>query len=434
MAKKTKTTKVWIHILAWVALILLNFVLTKGYSFAVDIWDSLISWTVYILLFYVSYLVLIPRFLFRKRVFGYLFLTVAALVISFGVIRYGSVQLVRHQLDQIERELSDYKDVAESYEQKKRQQRVERARMFYEHIRQDSLMRDRMNLDDPRREHLPDYDDDDFKRGELDLTPREQEYRKLDREYEHFRSFYRGIRREPYNPFRMYNIPLVYTLFFFYLASLALAYFEKSRRSEQKRQEIERDKIATELAYLKQQINPHFLFNTLNSIYSYTIGVSSVASDAVLKLSSILRYMLYEANREKVPLADELRVVDDYIELQKMRLTDKTRVAITLEGQTEGYRIEPMLLIPILENAFKYGVDSVERSFVDIVMAVDKGRFEFRVSNRIVLRNGDDNLSSGIGIKNIRRRLDLIYGENYSFTAEEKDGIFYVILRLNLVD
>ncbi|MDR2936235.1 MAG: sensor histidine kinase [Rikenellaceae bacterium] len=431
MTPRAKTIKVWIHILAWMALILLNFVLTKGYSFTVDAWDNLISWIAYILLFYASYLVLIPRFLFRKRVFGYLFLTVAALVIAFGAIRYGSVRVVKRQLKSLETELVTYKDAEESFGRKEHEQRIERARAFYERIRQDSLMRAGRGGEFGDRSA---FNERDFERRELDLTPREQEFRKLDREYDHFRSYYRGIRKEPYNPFRIHNIPLIYSLFFFYLASLALAYFEKSRRSEQRRQEVESDKITTELAYLKQQINPHFLFNTLNSIYSYTIGVSAIASDAVLKLSSILRYMLYEANREKVLLADELRVVYDYIELQKMRLTEKTRVSIIVEGTTEGCRIEPMLLIPILENAFKYGVDSVEPSFVDIVAAVVRRRFEFRVSNRVVLRNGDDNLSSGIGIRNIRRRLDLIYDKEYSFTTEEKNGIFYVTLQLNLVD
>ena len=399
-----------VHLLVWIALIVINLFIIRGYSVDVNWGSTIITWLFYLFIFYVNYLLLIPRLLFRRRIVAYVAAALAVFAFSFVAIKYQAMWSVRNNITRISNEMESYGDIRESFERKDR----ERER-FHREIR-------RRGLD--RETPLP---------PELTFTEQEEEYGRLRREYERSRAFARGFLRSGYDPLSRFNMPYIYTLLFFYMASVAIAYYEKSRKAELRRSEMEKEKITAELAYLKQQINPHFLFNTLNSIYSYTIGASDPAADAIVKLSSILRYMLYETNRDRVPLADEVAVIYDYIDLQKLRITDKTDVSIRIDGDTRPHRIEPMLLIPILENASKFGVDSVEPSFVNIRMDVTGSEFLFAVSNRIVKKPNTDARHSGIGIRNIRRRLELIYGSGgYRLKAEEKNGVFTVTLQLNL--
>lgn len=415
-----KKSKCFAHTIVWAALIIVNYVITKRYDVQINWTETIVSWALYIALFYANYLFLIPRLLFRKHTVSYIATAIVVFGVVFVSIRYTSVTLMKQRIEVVNRELKKYSDIEEQIFSREKEERLRRARQYIEMSEMTRDQRDSM-------ERLGDRGDREIDRA---MTPREEQYESLYRENRRFRSFSKGMRHNVYNPVAMHNMPLLYTLLFFYMAGLALAYIDKYRNTEKKRLQMEQEKITTELAYLKQQINPHFLFNTLNSIYSYTIGVSTPASDAIIKLSSILRYMLYETNREKVPLTDEIAVVYDYIDLQKLRLTEKTKVDITITGDPNFHQIEPMLLMPILENAFKYGVDSVEESFVKISIDVTTDLFVFAVSNKIVKKNSADNQNSGIGIKNIRRRLDLMYGDRYSFDVSEKDGIFEVVLRL----
>jgi hypothetical protein len=227
--------------------------------------------------------------------------------------------------------------------------------------------------------------------------------------------------------FMFYGLLLVYTI------SLSIRVIKKWQDDEKHKSAVEKEKIATELSYLKQQVNPHFLFNTLNSIYSLTIGTSSKAASIILKLSSILRYMLYETENRKVKLTEEINIIKDYIELQRLRLTEKVNVKFELVGETDHYSIPPLLLIPLIENAFKHGVDNINDSFIEIKIAVADDQLEVIVRNRIVKISSDLFRNGGIGIKNIRRRLDLLYGNKYEFETDDKDGIFSVKLKLQLI-
>lgn len=410
MKINAKLKKIIIHLLAWIAVFIINGIIIRGYSIRVNWFDSLMMWGFYLFIFYINYLLLIPRLLFRKKIVLYIFSAITVFALSFISVKYFAGLQMKNNVKAMILQLKDYEDVKESYEQKER-------------------ARDRDRIPPP-----PDLFGEERPKPEQDtnFTEREEEYGQLRREFERTRAFSRWFSRSGYKPFTRHSMPYIYTLLLFYMASVVVSFIEKSARAEKHRREMENEKVNTELAYLKQQINPHFLFNTLNSIYSYTIGVSSPASDAIIKLSSILRYMLYETSRDKVPLADEIAVIYDYIDLQKLRITDKTLVEISINGDTQIHRIEPMLLIPIIENAFKYGVDSVEPSFVRIEIDVAGKEFRFRVSNRIVQQSSGDSRHSGIGIKNIKRRLQLIYGNNYALTAKEENGIFFVSLNLNL--
>ncbi len=418
MKGRFETKKIVIHILVWVTVFVINLIIIKGYSINVPFSESLVTWIFYIILFYANYLLFMPYLLFRKKAVLYGLVAVGALTACFLSVKLYTLHEKRAGLVELSERLSRYEDVKESYEQK----RSERHRRERERIPPEERGKRRPS---PR-----------FGPSEAsDLTPREELYEQYMREYERARY---NLGREVgsgFNPLTQHNMTYVSTMLLFFMASIVTGFIDRTAREEKIRRETEQEKTETELAYLKQQINPHFLFNTLNSIYSYTIGVSQPASDAVLKLSSILRYMLYETTRDKVNLSEELAVVDDYIELQKLRVTDKTVIEMKVEGNTAGKRIEPMLLIPIIENAFKFGVDSVEPSFVAIRAVVEGDRFRFDVSNRVVRRTEKDDRNSGIGIRNIRRRLELIYGkENYRFTAGEKDDVFTVSLDLLLND
>ena len=396
--------KVLLHLACWTALIVINVMMMQGYGLGLDWWDMVVKWMVIAGVFYLNYAWLIPRFLFRRRIVVYVLLVLAGFVLALFFNRLNSVAAMRRSLTKMETKLLQYSDIEQRYAEEGRPT-------------------------PPHRGPGPSVEPPMPMRP---LSPREEEYERLLRHYERTSRFAVGFTRFPFNPFVRYNISYFYTLLFFYMAALAFAFIEKSRKEERRRSESEREKVQAELAYLKQQINPHFLFNTLNAIYAYTIQASSPASEAVLKLSSILRYMLYETRRDRVPLADEIAVVNDYIALQRMRITDKTEVVFTMQGDTKPYLIEPMLLIPILENAFKYGVDSVSSSFVHIEAEIADGIFEFRVSNRIVRTDPVPASHSGIGIQNIRRRLEIIYGHDFLLDTERRDGNFYVTLRLRL--
>lgn len=235
-----------------------------------------------------------------------------------------------------------------------------------------------------------------------------------------------------YNPLARRNQPAIYRLLLVYVVSILFGLTKRWKEEEQRRKEIEREHIASELNYLKAQINPHFLFNALNSIYSLTIPHSDKASNAVLKLSAILRYMLYETDRRSVSLSDELSVIENYLGLQQLRFTDKTSLSFVKSGNTDHYRIEPLLLIPLIENAFKHGVDSSEPSYINIAITITDGRLVMEVANKIVGIQKNAGSPGGLGIKNIRRRLELLYPGRHTLLANESEGIFRVRLSIPL--
>ncbi len=227
------------------------------------------------------------------------------------------------------------------------------------------------------------------------------------------------------------NFISLYSLLLIYTVSISVKLVQRWQEDERRKSEIEKEKIATELNFLKQQINPHFLFNSLNSIYSLSISKSEKVTNSILKLSSLLRYMLYDSDNKPVSLKDELSTITDYIELQKLRLTEKVSLKYKIIGDPEQFRIEPFILIPLIENAFKYGVDSVNESFINIMVTIYHNKLDLVIKNKIVLKTIENKKSeSGIGLKNIQRRLDLLYSGDYNFVAEAKDDVFLVHLEI----
>lgn len=208
--------------------------------------------------------------------------------------------------------------------------------------------------------------------------------------------------------FRFFATAISYILVIF--ASSMLALVRERIRSHDEKQQIILEKTAAELAVLKLQISPHFLFNTLNNIRWLARQKSEKTEDSVVKLSQLLRYMIYQTGNDKVPLEQEIEHLNHYIDLQKMRLTHKHKVEFICEGDMNHILIEPLLFIPFVENAFKYGLHNQEKSLIQIGIKVLENKLFFYAENDVFESNmPEENGDSGIGIQNVERRLALHY-------------------------
>lgn len=216
-----------------------------------------------------------------------------------------------------------------------------------------------------------------------------------------------------------------------FLIYLILTTLIKLSKSWYTLQQVEKEKLSLELNSLKTQINPHFLFNSLNSIYSQALAKSDQTSETVLELSNLLRYMLYEVEEDKVPLAKEVEMLENYIELQKLRLEEGSKVGFTLEGDLEGVVIAPLLLFPLVENAFKHGMkDDSEQAFIDIQLKVDTA-ISFSIKNKLgQIDDMEKGRYGGIGLENVKRRLELIYPTAHNLEILKSSTEFHVKLTL----
>jgi two-component system LytT family sensor kinase len=209
------------------------------------------------------------------------------------------------------------------------------------------------------------------------------------------------------------NILQVFTLVISVLVlgiSTSLATIRKWQKDKQKHEELEKDKVTSELSLLKAQINPHFFFNTLNNIYVLTQVDAPMAGEAVHQLSHMMRYVLYETHQAQTTLSREIAFVKDYIGLMQLRLTDAVKVNINIPAHLQDMPMAPMLFLPFLENAFKHGVSATRQSHIDVLIAQRSTVLDITVRNS-VLKDKSISLDAngGIGLVNTRRRLDLLY-------------------------
>jgi len=224
----------------------------------------------------------------------------------------------------------------------------------------------------------------------------------------------------------------------FIIVSLALGYgFTKIWiRNEKNRQKLQQEKLSAELNFMKSQLNPHFLFNVLNMAYSSASrSGDEKTADIVEKLSSLLRYMLYECNVERIELEKETEYINNYINLQKMRFSEdmKVKVNFLIEGNFSCCRIAPMILIQFIENAFKFGVKLEKESEIYISMKIQNKNLEFEVKNPTFTSSQNYiNKASGIGIENVKKRLEILYPEKYELRIEHNTDFYKVRLFINL--
>lgn len=197
-------------------------------------------------------------------------------------------------------------------------------------------------------------------------------------------------------------------------------------------QQLRIEKQQAELSYLKSQTNPHFLFNTLNNIYSLSRDKSDLAPESILRLSKILRFMLYETGGEYIAIEQEIKIISDYIALEKLRYDESLRINFNHDVEDMHQALPPLLLIPLVENAFKHGASETRgRPYVDIHLSVNQRKLEFIVKNSCEKPDGDGPVVEHIGLSNLRRQLQLLYSD-YSLSVHQSDTEFAATLKINL--
>jgi sensor histidine kinase YesM len=214
--------------------------------------------------------------------------------------------------------------------------------------------------------------------------------------------------------------------------SLGLRMNSEWKKAEEEIIKIEKEKLNSELSYLKAQINPHFLFNSLNSIYSLAIIKSDQTAEAVMKLSNLMRYVILDVHIPFVPLEKELGYIKNYIELHRLRLADNIQINFRFSGNSEGFLISPFILVPFVENAFKHGTSAIDPIYINIDISLVKNRLDFKVNNNKPTKYFENQPSTGVGIENTRKRLEMIYKKNYTLKISDTDKKFEVDLILLL--
>jgi LytS/YehU family sensor histidine kinase len=227
---------------------------------------------------------------------------------------------------------------------------------------------------------------------------------------------------------------MVFLLTRYLFQFLVVALFSYSIQLNTHLKQAEQARTEAEIGYLKAQINPHFLFNTLNSIYSLAIQGSEATADAVVQLSSMMRYILTEASRDFVPMSKEVEYISNYIALQKTRLSDNVYFDFSVEGQPEQKLIAPLLLIPFIENAFKYGVNPDEDCAIDIHLLITGQELILDVHNKKVKLRAEHGESSKVGIENTRKRLNNLYAGKHLLQISEDASSFHVQLKITFND
>jgi two-component system, LytTR family, sensor kinase len=212
------------------------------------------------------------------------------------------------------------------------------------------------------------------------------------------------------------------------LMAATIVILKKWYLDQQKNKQLAEEKIAAELNFLKAQVHPHFLFNTLNNLYALTLIKSEKTPDIVLKLSDLLDYMIYKSNDAFVPLKKDIEILDGYIELEKMRYSERLNLKYEINGDATGHEIAPLILLPFIENSFKHGA-SKDRSkpSIHIKLDIESDFLALEVTNSVpVDKNLDEKESEGIGLKNVQRRLELIYPEKHELFIYPSDTLFKV--------
>ncbi|MEQ8472164.1 MAG: sensor histidine kinase [Marinoscillum sp.] len=214
--------------------------------------------------------------------------------------------------------------------------------------------------------------------------------------------------------------------------STSIVLVRKDQRDTLVRKELEKEKVSTELSFLKAQINPHFFFNTLNNIYALTSLNVTTAQKAIHMLSAMMRYVLYDSRKELTTISQEIKFVENYIELMKLRLPEKVTINFVKPVDAPQELIAPMLLLPYVENAFKHGISSQTPSVIDVEITQQNSMLHMLVRNRIYESNGLKLEGSGIGMSNTQRRLDLIYPNKHKVEISQENGDYIVSFEIDL--
>ncbi len=204
-------------------------------------------------------------------------------------------------------------------------------------------------------------------------------------------------------------------------------------KKEQRNLQLQKENISSQLQLLKAQVHPHFLFNTLNNIYAHSQGTSPTAARLVSGLSDLLRFMLYESNQPLVPLSKELKMLHDYISLENIRYGNKLELHLDFPADTRHLYIAPLMLLPLVENAFKHGTsDVLDQPWITMSVKLENNTLHMKLLNGKSADTQEATGSSGIGIQNVRQRLQLLYPDRHTFIITNEAEVFIVNLRIEL--
>ncbi|POY36531.1 histidine kinase [Solitalea longa] len=224
---------------------------------------------------------------------------------------------------------------------------------------------------------------------------------------------------------------LLFPLLFIWATSTSYRFIIDQLKADRQNKERENIHLKTELSFLRSQISPHFIFNILNSLVALSRKRPEQVEPAIIQLSQMIRYMLYENDELKVSIEKEIEYLQNYIDLQRLRFGDSVQVIFTVINETTGKSIEPMLLIPFIENAFKHGVGLIEKPVIEIHLHADDKDFWFTVTNKFNDADPKDE-SSGIGLVNVERRLKILYNNHHHLRLMKDDEYFKVELSIEL--
>jgi len=369
-----------VHVAAWAAFLLLPLLFYPTRFQGDPIWRrELITKIVPILLFYLNYYFLLPRFFEKKKYALYFSTTILAITLVCAADIY-----LRSHVPGI----------------------------MPGPIRE-SVMRLR-NAPEPIRTYFI----DSMSAGSFPDVPPERFRQRL------------TTRSEPVLFFSI-NRTLSTCLFLLLLGGMIRLAYSFIKNQNEKRN-LENANLYAEVNFLKSQINPHFLFNTLNSIYSQAHARSENTEFSILKLSELLRYSLYDSGADKVPLADDIQYINNYIDLQRLRLSPKVKLNYKVGGYPDGKFIAPLLLISFIENAFKHGISYTQASVITIDIKIFEETLTLTVSNPIVEK--DSFAPGGLGLKNVTRRLELLYPHQYKLLFHHSGDQYTVNLKVPLTN
>lgn len=370
-----------LHILAWIIILVLPWYLVNILELADRsfLYHYYLNTVLYGVFFYINYLVLVPRFYFDEKKFRYFGILVLLVVLMSFLLYY-----LNDALFEMDRRPPEFGPELEGSRQ----------------IDAPSRFEEPSQIDDPRRMEGPG----------------------------------RGGRsgRRPIMRF-MSTITHLSTLGFLAGFSLGLGVLERFRSNEKEKKEMEKEMLNAELALLKNQVSPHFFFNTLNNIYSLIQFDSQKAGETVHKLSKLMRYLLYDSDKNLTSLGDEIQFMRNYIELMQLRLDEKVRLQVDLPEDPPSLQIPPLLFIPVIENAFKHGISYREDSFIEVGMRTTGEKLVFRTRNSLIEGNTDKpGEHTGIGLDNVRKRLNLLFPGTHQLRIEPGDDDFLVEISLNI--
>jgi two-component sensor histidine kinase len=204
-------------------------------------------------------------------------------------------------------------------------------------------------------------------------------------------------------------------------------------RFERMEKEAQAQRLDAELKLLRSQVSPHFLFNMLTNMVSLARLQSNLLEPSLIRLSELLRYMLYESNEEKISITNEIEHIENYVSLQQLRFGEDVTISLDIQNNYPEGMIEPMLLVPFIENAFKHGIGMVKGPFIQITLTVKEQLLTFTVVNNYNRTNHSKDKNSGIGLSNVKNRLELLYANNYQLKITDQDGIYSVHLNCKLL-